>query len=129
MPRVAHFEIHGSNPETLIAFYRDLFGWAFDGWGPQGGYWMIRTGANDEPGIDGGLTLRRGDPPVEGAAVNAYVCTVVVPSARDSLEKALALGGVQAVPLSAVPGVGWLCYVKDPGGNILGIMQSDTAAA
>lgn len=129
MSRVAHFEIHGTNPETLISFYRDLFGWTFSAWGPQGGYWMIRTGSSDEPGIDGGLTVRRGGAPPEGAPVNAYVCTVVAPSVRDSLEKALQLGGVEAVPVSAIPGVGWLCYVKDPDGNIFGIMQSDTAAA
>ena len=42
---------------------------------------------------------------------------------------ALAPGGSVAVPLSAVPGIGWLAYVKDPDGNILGLMQSDPAAS
>jgi predicted enzyme related to lactoylglutathione lyase len=27
-----------------------------------------------------------------------------------------------------VPGIGWLAYVKDPDGNILGLMQSDANA-
>jgi predicted enzyme related to lactoylglutathione lyase len=27
-----------------------------------------------------------------------------------------------------VAGVGWLAYVKDPNGNILGLMQPDTEA-
>jgi hypothetical protein len=27
-----------------------------------------------------------------------------------------------------VPGVGWLAYVKDPDGNICGIMQADSSA-
>jgi predicted enzyme related to lactoylglutathione lyase len=27
-----------------------------------------------------------------------------------------------------IPGVGWLAYVKDLDGNILGIMQNDPAA-
>jgi predicted enzyme related to lactoylglutathione lyase len=28
----------------------------------------------------------------------------------------------------AVPGVGWLAYVKDTEGNLLGMMQMDSAA-
>jgi len=28
-----------------------------------------------------------------------------------------------------VPGVGWLAYVKDPDGNILGLLQADPAAS
>jgi predicted enzyme related to lactoylglutathione lyase len=28
----------------------------------------------------------------------------------------------------AVPAVGWLAYIKDPEGNILGMMQMDPAA-
>jgi predicted enzyme related to lactoylglutathione lyase len=27
-----------------------------------------------------------------------------------------------------IPGVGWLAYVKDPDGNILGLMQTDPGA-
>ena len=33
-----------------------------------------------------------------------------------------------AVPKMPIPGVGWLAYVKDSEGNILGMMQSDPAA-
>jgi predicted enzyme related to lactoylglutathione lyase len=28
----------------------------------------------------------------------------------------------------AVPGVGWLAYVKDPDGNLCGLMQAASAA-
>ena len=33
-----------------------------------------------------------------------------------------------ALPKMPVPGVGWLAYVKDTEGNILGMMQSDPSA-
>jgi predicted enzyme related to lactoylglutathione lyase len=29
----------------------------------------------------------------------------------------------------AIPGIGWLAYVKDPDGNIFGMMQMDAGAA
>jgi predicted enzyme related to lactoylglutathione lyase len=28
----------------------------------------------------------------------------------------------------AIPGIGWLGYLKDPDGNIVGVMQSDPSA-
>jgi predicted enzyme related to lactoylglutathione lyase len=37
-------------------------------------------------------------------------------------------GGTLALPKMAVPGVGWLAYVKDPDGNLCGLMQADSAA-
>ena len=129
MSRVVHFEIHASQPERSLAFYRALFGWTAEPWGPPGMYWLLRTGSAPEPGIDGGLMLRRGAPPVEGQAVNAFVCTIGVESASKSLARALELGGTEALPLMAIPGVGWLAYAKDPDGNIFGLMQSDPTAA
>ena len=129
MPRVAHFEIHASDPARTIEFYSSLFDWRFEPWGPPGAYWVIKTGDASEPGIDGGLVPRRGAGPVDGQAVNAYVCTVTVASASGSLAKALTLGGSEALPIMPIPGVGWLCYAKDLDGTIFGLMEADPSAA
>lgn len=128
MPRVVHFEIHGSDPERLARFYTDLFGWTMNRWGEMP-YWLVATGPEGEPGIDGGLVPRRGAPPAEGQPVNAFVCTVAVEALDPTVERAIGLGGTVALPKMPVPGVGWLAYIKDPDGNILGLMQSDPAAA
>jgi predicted enzyme related to lactoylglutathione lyase len=127
MSRAVHFEIHASNPQALIAFYSRLFGWTFNKW-DGGDYWMIHTGADDKPGINGGLMPRRGPVPEAMAAVNAFVITVDVEHIDESVSKALAAGGSMALPKMAVPGIGWLAYIKDPDGNILGMMQADTSA-
>ncbi len=82
-----------------------------------------------------GAGNRRRPAPPPGAsvnrrqAVNAQVCTVDVPNADAAVEAALAAGGAIAMAKMAVPGVGWLAYVKDTEGNILGVMQTDSAAA
>jgi predicted enzyme related to lactoylglutathione lyase len=128
MPRPVHFEIHTSDPERAMRFYRELLGWEFTRWDGPMEYWLVKTGA-DGPGIDGGLTRRMGIPPVDGAAVNAWVCTVDVPSVDATLERLGPLGGTVALPKMPVPGVGWLGYGKDPDGNIWGFMQMDPAAA
>jgi len=127
MPRVVHFEIHAAEPERAVAFYAGLFDWRFQQWAGQP-YWLLTTG-EDGPGINGGLVLRRGPAPGEAQPVNAFVCTVDVPDLDRYLARALGLGGGEAVPKMAVPGVGWLAYVKDTEGNLLGLMQPDPAAA
>ena len=127
MSRVIHFEIHASDPQQLIAFYGELFGWQFQQWGTQA-YWLIRTGPDEAPGINGALLPRRGAVALEGQPVNAYVCTVDVADVDAAVEKGVALNGSIALPKIPIPGIGWLAYIKDPDGNILGVMQSDTAA-
>jgi predicted enzyme related to lactoylglutathione lyase len=128
MPRVVHFEIHATDPEGLVSFYSSLFGWTFRKWEGPSDYWLVHTGPAEERGIDGGLLRRHGDAPAAMQAVNSYVCTVDVASAEKGLARAQELGGTVAVPIMAIPGVGWLCYAKDPDGNIFGMMQNDPAA-
>ena len=124
MSRAVHFEIQASNPQALIDYYTGLFGWSFNQW--QGGeYWLIHTGPEDKPGINGGLLPRRGPVPEAMAAVNAFVITVDV----DDIDSALARAGTVVVPKMAVPGIGWLGYARDPDGNIFGMMQEDPEAA
>ena len=124
MARVTHFEIHASRPQALIDFYGSLFGWKFRG-GPD--YWQIDTGSADPPAIGGGLIPRRGPAALEGQAVNAFICTIDVEGLDGSLAKALSLGASLALPKMAIPGVGWLAYVKDPDANLLGLMQPDAS--
>ncbi len=127
MSRAVHFEIQASDPQALINYYHGLFGWTFNKW-EGGDYWMVHTGPEDQPGINGGLLPRRGPVPDSAAAVNAFVITVDVEDIDAAISKA-SDGGVLCVPKSPVPGIGWLAYIKDPDGNIFGMMQADTSAA
>jgi hypothetical protein len=117
-----HFEIHATDPEKVIAFYTDVFGWRFERWGEEP-YWLASTG--DGPGIDGAVLPRRGDPPATGQPVNAFVVTVGVENLDAALERAAAHGAVVALPRQPVPGVGWLAYLLDPDGNLVGVMEPD----
>jgi predicted enzyme related to lactoylglutathione lyase len=123
MSRVIHFEIHASDPEALIDFYAALLGWTFAKQETMD-YWLIETGRADQPGINGGLVRRPVAGPAESQAVNAFICTVEVDSLTNSR-----LVGLVALPKMPVPGVGWLAYVKDPDGNILGLLEPDPATS
>jgi predicted enzyme related to lactoylglutathione lyase len=128
MSRVVHFEIQASQPAALIDFYTALLGWNFS---KQQGmeYWLIDTGPADQPGINGGLLPRPGAAPAEMQAVNAFVCTVGVDALDETLARNADLGGGVALPKMAVPSIGWVAYIKDPDGNILGLLQPDETAA
>jgi predicted enzyme related to lactoylglutathione lyase len=130
MPRPNHFEIHTDDPVREQTFYATLFGWSFTAWGGGGmEYWLVTTGPDGEPGINGGMMRRMGPPPTDGQAVNAYVCTVTGIADMDAtVSKASELGGQVAMPKMAVPGIGWLAYLKDPAGNIFGVMKPDMEA-
>lgn len=129
MSRVIHFEIHAENPERAIQFYSKLFGWEFTSWNGGVPYWLISTGPNEKPGINGGLVPRRGPAPTDGQAVNAFCCTIDVESVDGCVKKITQLGGSIALPKMPIPSVGWLAYGKDTEGNIFGVMQADPAAA
>jgi predicted enzyme related to lactoylglutathione lyase len=126
MPRPIHFEVHADDLDRAQLFYEQLLGWTFHRWGDD--YRLITTGS-DEPGINGGMIRRRGEAPRKGEPVACWVCTVDVDHLDAYVARAEAAGGAIAVPKVAVPGVGWLAYVKDSEGNIFGMMQEDRAAA
>lgn len=128
MPRVIHFEIHADNPDRAVVFYSTVLGWHFTKWSGPIDYWLIKTGEREQPGIDGGMMRRHGAAPANGQPVSAYVCTVDVPNIDEYLTKATGHGGSVALPKMPIPNIGWLAYIKDTEGNILGLMQPDTAA-
>ncbi len=128
MPRVYWFEIHAESPERAIRFYEGAFGWRFTKWDGPVDYWLASTGDPGVPGIDGAIVRRMGGAPASGQPVNAFVCTLEVPTLDVFVENALRHGGSIAVPKMTVPGTGHLAYVKDTEGNILGLMQADPSA-
>src|SRR4051812_32220771 len=117
MPRPVHFEIHASNPQALMDFYHALFGWDFNKWA-GGDYWLISTGPEDQPGINGGLLPRRGPIPSNDYGINSFIITIDVDDVDASVAKATSINAsaVLCMPKFAVAGVGWLAYIRDPDG-------------
>jgi predicted enzyme related to lactoylglutathione lyase len=121
MPRVIHFEINADQPQRAVDFYKKVFGWKVEKWdGPQD-YWLITTGDNKEPGINGGL-MKRMNP---GAATYN---TVDVSSVDEFAASVVKHGGKITMPKAAIPEVGWFAYCQDTEGNVFGIMQNDPSA-
>lgn len=120
MPRVVHFEISADDPERAREFYEKVFGWEFQKWDGPEPYWLVKTGEEDQPGINGGLFVRRGQV--------GHVNTVEVDSVDDYIEKVTVAGGKVVVPKMAIPGIGWLAYCQDTEESVFGVMQNDPEA-
>ncbi|HZS18183.1 MAG TPA: VOC family protein [Candidatus Udaeobacter sp.] len=123
MNRVTHFEIYTDEPESVQPFYQDVFGWKFRKF--EGGpmeYWLVTTGDDTNPGINGGMTRPR-----EGQNAGT-LNTIAVESLDRTIDKIEQRGGKICVPKMAIPTVGWLAYAEDPAGNIFGIIEPNTEA-
>jgi predicted enzyme related to lactoylglutathione lyase len=127
MPRVIHFEIVADKPERAIKFYKEVFGWEFNKWeGPQE-YWLVKTGEDSQPGINGGLTPKmsqQGSSDTSGRVTN----TIDVPSIDDFSNKISMAGGKVVQPKMAIPGIGYLAICQDTEGISFGIIQNDRNA-
>ena len=60
--------------------------------------------------------------------VTTTFTTPEVASLDNTLSKATALGTIIALPKMPVPNMGWLAYIKDPDGNVLGLLQPEEKA-
>ncbi len=122
MGRVIHFEIHCGDLDRAQRFYGEVFGWRIDRWeGAPIDYRLITTGPDNEPGINGALTERRGA--IDGEAVTAYVSTIQVEDLAETGRRVEAAGGERVVQPAEVPGVGTVAYFKDTEGNVFGALQ------
>jgi hypothetical protein len=115
MPRVVHFEIPADDPERAIEFYRKVFGWEIEKWEGPFDYWLVNTGDESEPGINGAI-MSRG---IDGIVKNA----IAVDSVDEYIKKIEAAGGKMSMEKSEIPGVGIIAEFKDTEGNISIILE------
>lgn len=129
---VVHFEIHASEPQRLIDFYGELFDWRFEPYaGGEQAYWVIDTGegaignaaGQAGLGINGGLTQRPGPRPEIGAPVNGCNIVVAVDDVDGTMQRAIELGAIEALPATDWPGIGRGGYLLDPDGNVFGLIS------
>jgi len=119
---VIHFEIIGTNPEGLRAYYGDLFGWEFDTSSPVSdavsepeNYGFVQPSpTSDGVGIPGGVGGGAG---YRGRAI----FYVGVPDVEAALQKAESLGGTRKMGPDRAPTGLVVGHFTDPEGNLIGL--------
>jgi uncharacterized protein len=114
---VVHFELDGTDWQSLARFYEELFGWHVQEI-PEGNYAIFDTHAGT--GINGGIGVSQSGEPfgifyVEGPDVQAL------------LDKAGALGGKTVTPVVEMTEPFPLTFAQfaDPQGNRIGLVKGD----
>ena len=121
MARIVHFEINTPDVEATTVFYGSVFGWQFNKWeGGEQAYWLVTTGEEGTPGINGGVMSVDEWPQT--------VNTMQVDSVEAFTEKITAHGGEVVVPKMAIKGMGYSAYFRDPTGVAFGIFEPDESA-
>lgn len=116
MNRPIHFEILAREPAELGKFYESVFGWTVASLGsPEQGYWLVKTGPAEAPGIDGGMMHRH----FEQAVIN----TIQVDDVAVAVSQVESAGGRTLTEPRDIPGVGLHAYCADPEGNLFGLLQ------
>ncbi|HEY3866852.1 MAG TPA: VOC family protein [Actinocrinis sp.] len=117
---VVHFEIIGTDPAGLRAYYGSLFGWEFAVGGPvapsvseAGNYGFVEPGQGQ--GIPGGI----GGGPGYAGHVLFYVG---VPDVEAALSRAESLGGKRVMGPERSPGTDLVVgHFTDPEGRLIGV--------
>ncbi|MDD5541547.1 MAG: VOC family protein [Acidobacteriia bacterium] len=115
MARPVHFEILANDPEKMAEFYRKTLGWKIATWNDPQAYWLVTTGPDDTPGINGGIMERH----FQQAVIN----TVQVESLEQMIASIEVAGGKKVFGPHEIQGVGTHAYCADPEGNMFGILQ------
>jgi predicted enzyme related to lactoylglutathione lyase len=106
------------DPESVLPFYRGLFGWDFmPAVETPGQRFFIAT-------IRGGSTAGIGELPADHPPVPAWNTYVAVTSADDAVAKVQAAGGEVLAPAFDVMDAGRMAIVKDPEGAVFCVWQA-----
>ena len=122
-PKLTHFAINADDVDATQAFYRAVFGWQFQDYGPPG-FVQILDASGSAP--IGAIQQRRqllDDEPTRG-----FECTFGVDDVEAVRERVLAAEDRILMEKFTISKVGTLIAFEDPGGNPALAMEYDDDA-
>jgi uncharacterized protein len=122
---ISFFAINADDVPRARKFYKAVFGWAFEPWGPPG-FYLIETGKGKIDPVPGGLQERR--ELAAGQKMTGFECTISVADIDQTIRAIEANGGRLAAPKAHIPTVGTVAYFFDTEGNVAGIIQQERSA-
>jgi predicted enzyme related to lactoylglutathione lyase len=115
---IRYVELNASDPEKAKAFYSKLSQWELEGVPnsavPAGLYTMVKVGEGT-----GGEIMKQ----IPGGP-SGWLAYVNVDDIRSATEKARSLGGKVMKYVTEVMGMGWISFIQDPAGAVVGLWQA-----
>ena len=115
-----HIELNTADPAKAKEFYSKLFAWQLQDVPnpavPDGTYTLVHVGS----GTGGGIMRQ-----IPGGPAG-WLAYVEVDDIHAATQQANTLGAKIMKDATEVPGMGWLSFIQDPTGAILGLWQKKT---
>ena len=122
-----YFDFTVRDLDVAKSFFEEVFEWRLEKFpGMPYEYYRIQAGAENEPGIDGGIGAIADTPTAEGRPLTQV--TIPVPSVDDYIARIEVAGGKVIESKMPIPGIGWFAACAEPGGLLFGIMEADPEA-
>ena len=126
MNPVVHFEMPYENPQRLLKFYAQAFGWEMQMLGKEmGDYVLAATTETDNSGmvkrpgaINGGFFPKKPDWPAQYPSV-----VIAVDDIREAIKKITQAGGKVLGEPMQIPGIGQYVSFTDTEGNRVSVLQ------
>jgi len=113
-----HVELNSPDPERAKKFYSQLFDWKLEEISnpavPDDAYTIIKVGE----GTGGGIMKQVPHGP------SGWLAYVLVDDIHAATQKAKSLGAKIMKDVTEVPGMGWLSFIEDPTGAVLGLWKA-----
>ena len=122
-----YFDLTVMDVDAARRFFQACLGWQFEPFGPIPGYYRIKAGRPDEPGIDGGIGAGGDFPQAGGRPLT--LMTIPVADIDEVIRKVEQNGGRIVEAKRAIPGIGWFSTCAEPGGLLFGVLQPDPGAS
>ena len=126
MNPVVHFEMPYEQPNRMVKFYEQAFGWKMQMFGEEMGNYVLanttetsETGRPTNPGaINGGFFPKKPGWPAQHPSV-----VIAVDDIRDGMEKVKVAGGIVLGEPIEIPGVGQYVSFTDTEGSRVSLLQ------
>ncbi len=123
--KLTHFAIHTDDIQRAKSFYKSVFDWGFNTYGPED-FLQIKTGDSENDELIGALQSRKYSAIKE--KIKGLEGTIGVENIDEIIAKVKAYGGQIVLPKTSIPHVGWIIKFLDTEGNLLCAMQYDSKA-
>jgi predicted enzyme related to lactoylglutathione lyase len=121
MPKISYIDFSADDPNRAINFYSKVFGWQINKWEGPMEYWQIKTGENNEAGIDGGMSRRDRI----GQWTTPFINVSELDKYKDKIQTE---GGKIIQPKTSISGIGYMLLFKDTESNPIGLFEEDKNA-
>lgn len=114
MNRPLYFQLPSANPEALANFYASCFGWSIAPLENFSDIWVLVTGPNDSPGLQGIIM---------GKYMDCTVNVIAVENLDHSLAAVQSHGGGITTPKHFIENMGFFAWCTDNDANQFVLMQ------